>query len=168
MNRRAFLRAAALGPAMVALARMPLAPAPALASAAGERILDDDQRDLLLAVTARMVETGRTDAPSPSEVGAVARVERLLASLDPAIADGVKLALRLVDLWPALFELRFRRFRNLPPEEMDESLEGWRRSGLDLRRNVFYGLRALSIFGYWSAEPTWPLIGYPGPWIGRR
>ncbi len=168
MNRRAFLRAAALGPAMVALTRLPLAPTAALASAGDERILDDDQRDLLLAVTARMVDTGRPDAPSPSEVGTVERVERLLASLDPTIADGVKLALRLVDLWPVLFELRFRRFRNLTPAEMDESLEGWRRSGLDLRRQVFYGLRAVSLLGYWSAEKTWPLIGYPGPWIGRR
>ncbi len=167
MNRRAFLRASALAPAMLALSR--LAPVPAgAASAAEPSSLDEEQRRVLLAVTERIVETGRPDAPSPSEVGALPRIEGLLRSLDPSVVEGLELALRLVDLWPVLFELRFRRFRDLTAAERDESLEGWRSSGLALRRRVFYGLRGLALYGYWSAEETWPLIGYPGPWIGRR
>jgi hypothetical protein len=153
---------------MLALSRLPLAPATAYADGSeAVSVLDGDQRGLLLAISTRMVETGRPDAPSPSDVAAIPRIERLLGSLGADRVDGVKLALRLVDLWPVLFELRFRRFRNLTPEQQDESLDGWRRSGLELRRRVFYALRAVAIYGYWSADATWPLIGYGGPWIRR-
>ena len=92
----------------------------------------------------------------------------MLARLDEPLVDAVRTALRLVDWWPATTGFRFKRFGSLDPEAQRESLDGWRTSGLATRRRVFYALRNLSLFAYWSHEETWRLIGYPGPWIGRR
>jgi hypothetical protein len=169
MRRRDVLRLGAFGPALLALSNLPLSALAALPPGESrEHLLDDDQGDLLLAVMERMVDTGLPDAPSVREVGALATAERVLAALDPSLASQLVLALRLVDWWPALVELRFARFRSLPPEARDESLEGWRSSSLALRRRVFYALRNLSLLCYWSRDPTWKLIGYGGPWLGRR
>jgi hypothetical protein len=152
---------------MVALGRVPIAPA-GVEAATDEALLDADERAILLAVVERMVDTGEPSAPSPQEVRAVERIEALLSISDPELPRALRIALSLVDLWPALVELRFRRFRSLTDEEKDRSLEGWRRSRLELRRRIFYGLRAVALYGYWGAEATWRLVGYPGPWIGRR
>jgi hypothetical protein len=169
LKRRDLLRLGAFAPAMLALSNLPVAAQAALAAdAPGEPWLDPADADLLLAVMERMVDTGLPDAPSPREVGALASAERVLAALDPAVATQVVRALWLVDWWPALVELRFARFRSLPPELRDASLDGWRTSGIALRRQVFYALRNLSMLCYWSRDPTWKLIGYGGPWLGRR
>jgi hypothetical protein len=154
---------------MLALENLPLGAQAALAPAeAGEPLFDPDDADLLLAVMERMVDTGLPEAPTPREVGALAAAERVLGALDPAVARQLVRALRLVDWWPAIVELRFARFRSLPPDLRDASLEGWRRSGIALRRRVFYALRNLSLLCYWSRDPTWKLIGYGGPWLGKR
>jgi hypothetical protein len=158
-----------MSPALLALqASARPAAAAAIPTGPEEEVLDTDLREILGAVVERMVETGEPEAPSAAEVGAVARIEQLLSVLDPEIVDPLKVLLRVVDLWPAVVQLRFRRFRSLSDEEKDESLEGWLRSRFRVRRNAFYALRNLALFGYWTDESTWPLIGYPGPWIGRR
>jgi hypothetical protein len=167
MNRRSFLKLASLGSTLLALEHLPLAgfggSARAAAPAAG--ILDAHERELLLTIIEHMVDTGEPGAPTPEHLGVVETVEALLAQLDPPLVDSVRTALRLVDWWPATGELRFKRFGALTPEERNESLEGWRRSGLETRRRVFYALRNISLYAYWSHEETWGLIGYGGPWI---
>lgn len=171
MNRRAFLKAlvdvGALAPAMAALGGLPLTGVAAAETQPGG-MLDADESALLEAVIARMVETGVEGAPTADEVGAAGAVEGVLAHLDPELVEQLRLALWLVDWWPAVGELRFARFRSLPSQQQDESLEGWRTSRLDSRRLVFHALRNLSMLGYWSQDQTWELIGYGGPWIGRR
>jgi hypothetical protein len=168
VKRRAFLRLGAMAPAMLALGSLPLGGLACAGAAPDEAILDTDEAELMLAVVERMVDTGEPGAPSPREVGALAAIERVLARLDPGTLDSLRTALVLVDWWPAIAELRLRRFRNLSPEERDASLEGWRTSTSALRRSVFYGLRNLAMLGYWSQDATWPLVGYPGPWLARR
>ena len=171
MNRRAFLKAAlhagALTPAMLALGGLPRAGVAAAQTRPGG-VLDANESALLEAVIARMVDTGVEGAPSACDVGALGAVEGVLARLDTELVEQLRLALWLVDWWPAVGELRFARFRSLSPEQQDESLEGWRTSGLDSRRLVFYALRNLSMLGYWSQDETWRLIGYGGPWLGKR
>lgn len=164
MKRRAFLRLSALGPAMLALQQLPAGAAPA----AGAAALDEDDAALLLAIVERLVETGYPDAPDPADTGALEALQGVLARLDPSLVSQLELALRLVDWWPVLFELRFARLRSLSAEDQTRSLEGWRSSRWPLRRRVFYGLRSLAFLGYWSQPETWPLIGYGGPWIGPR
>ena len=175
MRRRTFLKLGALGPAMLALQQLPARAAwvPAAPAAGGssdpgaERVLDDDESDLLMAIVERMVDTGDPGAPAPRDIGTLATLETALASLDASLVEELRLALRLVDYWPLVFELRFRRFRSLSAETQDRSLEGWRTSRIETRRRVFYALRNLALLGYWSQDETWPLIGYLGPWIRR-
>jgi hypothetical protein len=165
MKRRSFLRLVGLGSTLVALGHLPLGGPLARAAAAEGEILSAHERELLLAIIERMVDTGEADAPGPRDLGVLETAEALLAQLDSALVEAVRSALRLVDWWPATGELRFKRFGSLTPEEQDESLEGWRRSRLETRRRVFYALRNLSLHAYWSHEETWRLIGYGGPWI---
>ncbi len=176
MRRRTFLKLGALGPAMLALEQLPArgawlagtVPAPERSIEPGaERIFDDDESELLMAIVDRMVYTGDPGAPEPREIGTLATIEATLALLDESLVDELRLALRLVEYWPLLFEWRFRRFRSLSPEAQDRSLEGWRGSRIETRRRVFYALRNLALLGYWSQDETWPLIGYGGPWIRR-
>jgi hypothetical protein len=175
VNRRALLRLGALAPAMLALRALPHAalatPAAGGANPSGSAaggVLEEDESELLLAIVERMVDAGEPDAPRPRDIGTLAAIDSVLGRLDPEIVDPLRTALWLVDWWPTLGELRFRRFRSLSPSEQDESLEGWRTSGLTLRRAVFYALRNLAMLGYWSQSETWALIGYAGPWIRRR
>jgi hypothetical protein len=167
MNRRSFLKLASLGPTLIALQQLPLAglAGSARAGAPGGAVLDAHERELFLSIIERMVDTGEPSAPAPRDLGVLETLEGLLEQLDAALVDSVRTALKLVDWWPATGELRFKRFGALTPEEQDESLESWRRSGLETRRRVFYALRNLSLYAYWSREETWGLIGYPGPWI---
>ncbi len=169
MNRRAFLRLGTLGPAMLALGSLPLAALPLRAEGAeGGEVLDADEAELWLAIAERMVDTGEPEAPSPRDVGALAAIQGVLEFLDGQVVDQLKLALWLVDWWPALLEGRFHRFGSLSAEERDQSLEGWRTSRFQLRRRVFYALRNLALLGYWSRDETWGLIGYGGPWVTGR
>jgi hypothetical protein len=169
VNRRTFLRLGTLGPALLALEGLAFRPPGARAGdRPGQEVLASGLREILGAVAERMVDTGEPGAPSLADVGAIERIEQLLAGLDRELVRSVKLLLRIVDLWPAVMELRFRRFRSLTDEEKDESLEGWLTSGIALRRQIFYALRTLAQYGYWTDEATWPLVGYPGPMIGRR
>ncbi|MFQ5514566.1 MAG: gluconate 2-dehydrogenase subunit 3 family protein [Myxococcota bacterium] len=179
MRRRALLALGALSPAMLALQRLSLSPlgAPERSAASGigkgseeasaTRVLNAAESELMLRVVERMVETGEPDAPDPGAIGTLEAIEGALAPLDETVLDALRLALRLVDLWPLLFELRFARFRSLSPAQRDASLERWRRSRFAERRRVFYALRNLALLGYWSQPETWPLIGYGGPWIRR-
>jgi hypothetical protein len=167
VNRRGFLRIAALGPAMLTLAGVPVPPGAARAREPGVRALDGDDADLMLAIAERIVETGEPNAPGVRELAVLDSIEGMLAQLSDGIVGQLRTALWLVDWWPTLGEWRFARFRSLTVEERDESLESWRTSGWALRRQVFYALRNLSLLGYWSREETWPLIGYRGRWLDR-
>ena len=174
MKRRTVLKLAALGPAMLALQQLPARGAwgGGMGSIAGSatpaeaaRVLDEDDADLLMAIVERMVWTGEPSAPAPREIGTLASIEAALTTLDETLVEELRLALRLVEYWPVLMEWRFERFRSLSAQAQDQSLEGWRRSRIETRRRVFYALRNLSLLGYWSRDETWPLIGYPGPWV---
>jgi hypothetical protein len=167
MNRRAFLRVGVFGSAMLAVGNLPLA-----AAAGGQTgpagVLDEPERELLGRIAARMVDTGEPDAPALRDTAALDAMEHALASLEPALRGQLRWALWLVDVWPAVFDLRLTRFRSLSAADQDASLEDWRTSSWEVRRRVFYALRNLAMLGYWSQPETWRLIGYGGPWIGER
>jgi hypothetical protein len=99
---------------------------------------------------------------------AVATIDALCASLDPTLTEPLPVLLRLVDWSPVLFQLRFARFTNLPPEEQDDCLHDWMTSRLGLRRMGFAALKNLSMLGWYSQEQSWASVGYAGPLIGRR
>ena len=167
MNRRAFLRLSGLTPALVMLQQLPFAAAATQGNPASLRLDPDDAR-VLMAIVERMTETGTRDAPAPSEIGTLSAIEGILSRLDADLVQALRFALRMVEWWPVVLEGQFQRFSKLSPEAQIQSLEGWRSSGIEIRRAVFAALRNLALLAYWSRPETWPLIGYGGPCIGRR
>ncbi|HKJ24172.1 MAG TPA: hypothetical protein VKB65_05070 [Myxococcota bacterium] len=140
----------------------------ALPSAGEGAFFSAREREILAAVTARMVETGDPRAPALEDTRALDVIDGACAALAPELTGPLPLALRLFEWWPFLFELRFRRFSDLAPEAQDASLEGWMRSRFAVRRTAFLALRNLAMLGWWSQEETWPLIGYRGPLLAAK
>ena len=152
---------------MLMLQQIPFAAAAAQGGPRALRLAPDEAQ-VLMAIVERITETGNSDAPTANEIGTLPAIEAILSRLDAELVSALRIALRVVDWWPALLEGKFQRFSNLAPEAQARSLEGWRSSGIEARRAVFAALRNLALLAYWSRPETWPLIGYGGPWIGRR
>ena len=166
-TRRGFLRLAGSSAALVALSQLrPLAPR-ALADDAGARFFDATETEILTQVMERVVDSGRADAPRVRDTGAVAAVDTLCRSLDPAVTEPLPLLLRLFEYGPFLFDLTFSRFTRMTDAEKDASLRAWMTSRIALRRVGFTALRNLCFVGWYGQEATWPLIGYRGPLLRR-
>ncbi len=169
-TRRGFLGLLGSGAALAALARLPATPATARAAAAGSqaRFFDAEQTEILTQVIERMVESGEPDAPRVRDTRAVATVDALAGSLDPAITGPLPLLIRLVEWGPLLFELRLARFTNLSDEDKDASLRGWMTSRLEIRRLAFMALKNLAMLGWYSQDESWAAVGYAGPLLRRE
>jgi len=165
-SRRGFLGLAGASASLAALARLrPGAARAAVTDAAAgrARFFDASATAILTAIVERMVDTGEPGAPAVRSTRTIETIDRLCGGLDPALTGPLPLALRLVEWGPYLFDWKFARFTALAAADQDASLEGWRTSRFATRRLVFYALRNLALFGYWSQDETWPLIGYSGP-----
>ena len=181
-SRRGFLGLVGSGTALASLASLRALPAGAavgtpgaavgtpgavVATSGAARFFAPGETEILTQVVERMVDTGESGAPVVRETRAIATIDALCASLDPAATAPLPALLRLVEWGPLLFERRFARFTQLDAAAQDASLAGWMRSSLGLRRKGFYALRNLSLLGYWSQDETWPLVGYAGPLLQR-
>ena len=168
-DRRGFLKLGGSA-GLAALAGLPALPAGAAgaAEAAPGAFFSAAEREILLAIVERMVETGDPRAPAVADTSALDVIDRACAELPAEVTDPLPLALRLFEWWPFLFELRFTRFSRLDAEARDASLEGWMESRFGVRRLAFMALRNLSILGFWSQPEAWPLIGYQGPLLPRE
>ena len=167
ISRRGFLALSGSGAALAALGRLP-ATAAAAAAADAPAFFSPDESDILAAVVERMVDTGLPDVPRVRDTGAVATIDRLCSSLDPALTQPLPLLMRAVDWSPYVFDWRFARFRELDDAGKDASLRGWMTSSLALRRLAFQALKNLSMLGWYSQDASWASIGYQGPLIARR
>ena len=168
ISRRGFLALAGSGTALAALARLPAVPALAQAPAAAAPFFSADESDILAAVVERMVDTGLPDVPRVRDTGAIATIDRLCSSLDPALTQPLPILMRAVDWGPYVFDWRFARFRELDDAGKDASLRGWMTSSLALRRLAFQALKNLSMLGWYSQDASWASIGYQGPLVARR
>jgi hypothetical protein len=172
-TRRGFLRLLGNGAALAALARVPVAPGAARAAAVagldpGARFFDPDQTEILTQIIERMVDSGEADVPRVRDTSAVATVDALAGSLDPAITDPLPLLLGLVEWGPVLFDLRLARFTSLTDAEKDASLRGWMTSRFELRRLAFMALKNLAMLGWYSRDESWAAVGYAGPLLARK
>ncbi len=170
ISRRGFLRMAGTSAALTALAQLRALPPAALAGAAeaGDAFFSPRETEILTQIVERMVESGEPGAPAVRDTRAVATIDALCRSLDPEVADQLRVVLRLFEYGPPVFDLTFSRFTRMSPAEQDASLQAWMTSRLSLRRRAFYALRNLALLGYYSQDATWPLIGYAGPLIRDR
>ncbi len=97
-----------------------------------------------------------------------ARVDQLVAGMDGTVKRDIRWILRIFEHGTHLFDLQGKRFTRLSRSDQERYLKGWMVSSLGARRIVFRALKLIAGMGYYGAPETWSLIGYDGPWIGRR
>jgi hypothetical protein len=169
-TRRGFLRLSGATAAVCTLAQLrvlPLAAVGCAGDAPGERFFDDAETEILTQLMERVVETGLPDAPRVRDTHAVATVDALCRSLDPAVSGVLPLALGLLEWSPLLFDARLSRFTRLSADGQDATLRSFAGSRFALRRMAFLGLRNLCFMGWYSQPEVWPLVGYQGPLLRR-
>lgn len=119
----------------------------------------------ILAGIAEALCPGEPGLPSAGDLGVASRVDRTVFRMHPADQDEFKMALWLIEsaLVGVLLDGRFRGLSHLSLPERAQVLEGWRTSGLEVRRKAFRAVSGLVLAAYWSHPDTWRHVGYGGP-----
>ena len=119
----------------------------------------------ILAAIAETLCPGRDGLPDANVLRVANRVDHLLDSLHPGDAAEFKQAITLMEnaLVGLALEGRFNTFSASSPAVRTRALEGWRTSGLNLRRKAFSAVSGLCMGAYWSDPRVYPFVGYPGP-----
>lgn len=120
---------------------------------------------ILEAVAETIVPSGGPFAVGAREVGLATRLDRLAQAQGPDVVQGLRGALWLVELGGGLSVGRAARFSSLSAEERERVLAALSTSRIALARDVFTGLKQLTVFGFYAAEASWPATGYDGPWV---
>jgi len=105
------------------------------------------------------------DAPAGSDV-VPARLDDLLASLEPADVKELAMAMTLFDM--GALPRHGRRFSQLSAPKREAYLGGWMRSRIPLRREIFRQLHNLMKNLYYSDPASWSAVGYDGPPVGKE
>ncbi|WP_373047834.1 gluconate 2-dehydrogenase subunit 3 family protein [Vulgatibacter sp.] len=128
------------------------------------QVLDPRTYSILAAVADRIVPAGN-GFPAATALAVPEKIDALLASGDPGVADEVKQVLLLLEnaLAGLVFDGRTRPFTKLSPPEQDEALRSWQHSGLSIRRTAFAALHGLCAAAYYASPEIHTLVGYPGP-----
>ncbi len=120
---------------------------------------------VLRSVADRLVPAAGSQ-PGALALGVPARIDRELSFHGPKLREDLTAALRLVEWWP--LAAQGSRFTRLGAAAQDGVLEAMARSRLAARRTAFQGLKFVTVFFTYTQEPTWPAIGYDGPWVPRN
>lgn len=101
--------------------------------------------------------------PDPAQAGLLAaEVDAFLATDDVAVAEQLPVALLVLEHSAAV-----RGFHRLPIARRQAVLEGWERSRLVLRRQIFQALRRTAVMSFFAHPSNWAAMGYDGPLVGR-
>jgi hypothetical protein len=92
-----------------------------------------------------------------------ARAADLWVARLPALAGPLVQGLWLLEWGVAPLVAKWRPFTALDGAGQDRVLEDLMRSRLDLKRDLFKGLKSLSMLVTYSAPESRTLVGYPGP-----
>lgn len=160
LNRRQFIRTGLAGSALLAFAGW--------LNAAGQRALNDAERDMLAAVVNALL-----DGALPGDSGQRRRLVALTVDGIAVEVAGFSLATQkeIGELFGLLVAAPGRwllagvgkAWREASVTDVSEFLQAWRTSRLDLLQGAYAALHDLT-FGAWYARPeTWEAIGYPGP-----
>jgi len=128
------------------------------------RVLSTRQYSILAAI-AETLCPGGPGLPDANEVQVAVKVDGVLDTLHPGDAKEFVQALALMEnaLVGLAFQGRFSTFSGSSPAVRTAALEGWRTSGLALRRTAFTAVSGLCMGAYWSDPSTYAHVGYPGP-----
>lgn len=136
------------------------------------------QRPLLNAYARRvMVSLCEILLPDDPEVGVhhqemidgvIARFERMMGHAPAYLRFVFPLGLFALEWGTLVFMGTLRPLSRLTPEEQDRYLDGWTKSRLLPRRELFKGVKALCMMGYYSHPAVLAHIGYePEPWVAE-
>jgi len=104
----------------------------------------------------------------PLDPAAVAqRADAHLATVhDPAVRDGVRWVLRIVEYGTPLAG-KLRPFSVLEAGAQDDVLRALATSRHLTPRTAFATVKLLACFFHYTRDETWEALGYDGPWVGR-
>ncbi len=124
----------------------------------------DPRAAAILAAVASTLCPGGDGLPDASAVDVTGKVDRLLASMHPAVVDELSVLLRLLDsaLFGLLLDGRARPFTACDVAARAAGLERWRTSRIPQRRTGYRALHGLIAAAYWSDPRTYSTTGYPG------
>jgi choline dehydrogenase-like flavoprotein len=112
------------------------------------------------------------DALSASSVGVDAALAEIIDSkLEPSLRSQFHRLLAILDsrAYNLILSGGPVRFSELSDESKAKYLKSWRDSRLGTKRTAFQALKRLTCFLFYAlptdsgGNPTWPIIGYPGP-----
>jgi hypothetical protein len=164
LERRAFLRLAGLGVAIGVLPSGCAGVPSALEPPGGVRLASLAPRSYAVLTAAAMRIVGPAGAALVADrtidVGVLA--DAWLAR-KPALAAPLGQALAVLEWapWPLLPKLG--RFTAADAATQDRVLADCMTSGLELKRALFRGIKAITLLTFYGARESRPLTGYPGP-----
>jgi hypothetical protein len=164
MQRRTFLQRGLLGGALLALGG-----GTTLAlrrsriryrAVAPVYVLDDRAFNVMATVVSRIMIAEGADP-----VDITHTIDQALARAVPEAQQDIIRLLRLLDnaLTGFLLDGRLVPFTELDGFHQDAALLAWRDSRLTLRRGGYKILKNLSTTSFYRKNPSWKLVGYPGP-----
>ncbi len=104
--------------------------------------------DILKVICAYMVGVPK-DAPLDIPI---VRIDTFVGQLSKPLQARIRFGIHLFQWGPPLFIRKFSLFTHLDQTEAVRYIEGWARSRLSIRRQLFRGLRNIAFLGYYSAE----------------
>ncbi|MCZ6464580.1 MAG: hypothetical protein O7A09_09605 [Proteobacteria bacterium] len=106
---------------------------------------------------AERIRTRRIDA---------ARAADAWLDREPALSGPLSQALLLLEYGVPPLVAKWRRFTALDGAAQDAVLDDLMRSRLDIKRDVFKGLRSVALLAFYADPASESLTGYPGPFGG--
>jgi hypothetical protein len=122
-----------------------------------------------LGAIAPVLLAGALPAHAPEREGALVEVltgiDRTFAGLPPASRAEVRQLLDLLGFAPARGLLMgiWRRWENAAPADVEQFLQSWRVSRIELFRVAYLALHEVTMASWYANPRAWPAVGYAGP-----
>jgi hypothetical protein len=117
-------------------------------------------------ITAPDVDDG--SVPSADDVDVAGFLDGYLGNLPDALRRDFLRLLAFIEHFAPLSCKLASRFTRLRPADQDRVLASLESSREGLLRGGFDGLKAAVFMGYYRDPRTWKILGYAGPFVGKR
>ncbi|GMV40117.1 MAG: hypothetical protein AMXMBFR64_18330 [Myxococcales bacterium] len=129
----------------------------------GLTVLSDHGYRTLTALAHVVLPDGGAFPEGASTIDMARLFDGYLADEPEQNQSDLAMALHLLEFGPVLYDLRFRTFSNLTPEERLTHFEGWMTSDSLTRRKVAVAFRKFLYLVFYDQPAVWPRLGYGGP-----
>lgn len=131
------------------------------------RVLTASEWTVLDAVGDAFVPAGGAFEAGARSVDLATRIDAFVAEESPALLAGLATALLLVERVSPLLTGSLAPFSRLDEAGRTACLEALCASRIGALRDAFAGMKTLCLFAFYSADASWPALGYDGPLVGR-